>query len=107
MTVADGRFRTLKISAMHLDFGLEEVRAGLNALIEGHMERFPCEEFITAGHVGAPGAQQEVGKKGSSSGNNVALQGCGLELSSVGEAGTKDAIVAAGHSFEEARGVRR
>src|SRR5213075_2837647 len=64
-TVLNGNLDDLETTAVRFHFGLEKRTARSDPAIENSLQRFAGEQLKSAGHVGEPGAEQQIGHESS------------------------------------------
>src|SRR5437868_1295834 len=99
--VMDRNLHQAKVAAIDFDFGLEEMRARLNAAPQDHFQRGAGKKLKAAGHIRFFRSEQQICQGSAAPADQIALQRCTTEAAAPHEAAAKNAVAAFLHGMEE------
>src|SRR5277367_4366005 len=106
-SVSDRDLFDLEVPAVGLDFGLEEMGAGLNTAIKHHQKRVAGEKLESAGHIGQTRAQKQPAEQGPAAADKRSFPRTVDNAASLRKTCPEDAIRTGAHGLPELRHLGR
>src|SRR5947208_3299647 len=97
----------LEITSVRFHFGLEKRTARSDSAAENSLQRVVGEQLKSAGHIGKPGTEQQIGREGSAVTDPIARERSVVKAAARAESASENAIVIVSHFCEQRWNVGR